>query len=100
MKGIHIPPAALEAGARAAYAQWVSVCVTSGGVEDEYRTWDQLEDVEREEWCDQTRASFEAMVAEWPGMDTIMLPRMMQPGHFVPQDYIRLPLMENPDDKS
>lgn len=36
----------------------------------------------------------------WPGMDTIMLPRMMQPGHFVPQDYIRLPLTEKQDDKA
>ena len=38
-----------------------------------------------------------AALLAWPGMDTIMLPRMMQPGHFVPQDYIRLPLTENPD---
>ena len=47
----------------------------------------------KEDW----RASIAAALNAWPGMGTIMLPRMMQPGHFVPQDYIRLPLTEKPD---
>lgn len=33
-----------------------------------------------------------AALLAWPGMDTIMLPRMTKPGEFAPQDYIRLPL--------
>ena len=41
-----------------------------------------------------------AALNAWPGMDTIMLPRMVKPGHFVPQDYIRLPLTEKQDDKA
>ena len=49
--------------------------------------------------CDEAVA-IAAAINAWPGMDTIMLPRMMQPGHFVPQDYIRLPLTEKQDDKA
>ena len=56
-----------------------------------------LEDVETHKLA---RAAIAAALAAWPGMDTIMLPRMMQPGHFVPQDYIRLPLTEKQDDKA
>ena len=51
--------------------------------------------------CDKCLAkAIAAALNAWPGMDTIMLPRMVKPGHFVPQDYIRLPLMEKPDDKA
>ena len=51
--------------------------------------------------CDDCVAvAIAAALSAWPGMDTIMLPRMMQPGHFVPQDYIRLPLTEKQDDKA
>lgn len=82
MTDITIPPAALEAGCSA----YTAVIYRGNGTQAEFR--------------EAIRAAFVAMVAAWPGMDTIMLPRMMQPGHFVPQDYIRLPLTENPDDKA
>lgn len=32
-----------------------------------------------------------AAINAWPGVDAIMLPRMIKPGHFMPQNYIRLP---------
>ena len=67
---IRIPDEVVEAAARAAYAQWVSVNVVSGGVEEDYRTWAQLDDVEREEWCDQSRASIAAAINAWPGVNT------------------------------
>ena len=65
---ITIPPEALEAGARASYEDWVSICVTSGGVPEEYRAWDDLEDGERDEWRDHARAACLAMLNAWPGM--------------------------------
>ena len=67
---ITIPPEALEAGARASYEDWVSICVTSGGVPEEYRAWDDLEDGERDEWRDHARAACLAMLRAWPGMKT------------------------------
>ena len=63
-----IPPEAVEAAARAAYAEWVSFCVTSGGVEDEYRAWDELDDEERIQWRTHATAALRAGIAAWPGM--------------------------------
>ena len=88
MIDIHIPPAALEAGAVMIYA-----------ADHSGQRLADASELTRRIYIEAARAAFEAMVAAWPGMDTIMLPRMMQPGHFVPQDYIRLSLMENPDGK-
>lgn len=68
MTNITIPPEAVEAAARAAYAEWVSLCVTSGGVEDEYRSWDGLDDEERNEWHTHATAALRAGIAAWPGM--------------------------------
>ena len=64
---ITIPPEAVEAAARAAYAEWVSFCVTSGGVEDEYRAWDELDDEERIQWRTHATAALRAGLAAWPG---------------------------------
>ena len=89
MIDISIPPEVLEAGARAICEMEYGAC-DGGDTNPCSCTY----------WAAHARTSFEAMVAEWPGMDTIMLPRMMQPGHFVPQDYIRLPLTEKQDDKA
>ena len=68
MTDITIPPDAMEAAARAAYAEWVSFCVTSGGVEDEYRAWDELDDEERIQWRTHAIAALRAGLAAWPGM--------------------------------
>lgn len=96
-----IPDEVVEAAARAAHNQWRHECaVEAEEPVENWREWDELDKWEQDSFRAQARAAFVAMVEAWPGMDTIMLPRMMQPGHFVPQDYIRLPLMENPDDKA
>ena len=89
MTKITIPPAALEAGAALIYA-----------ADHSGQRLADASELTRRIYIEAARAAFEAMVASWPGMDTIMLPRMMQPGHFVPQDYIRLPLTETHDDKA
>ena len=47
---------------------------------------------------DTCRIIIAAALSAWPGMDIITFPRMVKPGHFVPQDYIRLPLTEKQDD--
>lgn len=101
MIDIHIPPAALEAGARAAMR---AVELEHGSPEGRkllgFDTSAAFIDAGWPNYVEQTRTAFVAMVEAWEGMDTIMLPRMMQPGHFVPQDYIRLPLTEKQDDKA
>ena len=81
---ITIPPEALEAGARASYEDWVSICVTSGGVPEEYRAWDDLEDGERDEWRDHARAACLAMLRAWPGMKTEHLSSWVMEGDDLP----------------
>ena len=55
---IHIPPQALEAGARALHAKgdWSHI------------PWEELEDCDRDYYKAEARAAFEAMVEAWPGM--------------------------------
>jgi hypothetical protein len=69
MTDIHIPAAALEAGARADYERWVYHCTHVDGsrVGDplEYPTWEQLEDDQRSEALDRARACFNAIVKAW-----------------------------------
>lgn len=89
MKKIHIPPAALEAGAALIYA-----------ADHSGQRLADASELTRRIYIEAARAVFLAMIEAWPGTDTIMLPRMTKPGEFAPQDYIRLPLMENPDDKA
>ena len=71
MTNITIPPAALEAGARAAHDKWRHDCAAAdhGFIADvsEWRTWKELETWERQEWLDQTRAAFLAIVENWEG---------------------------------
>ena len=73
MTDITIPPEAVEAAARAAYAEWVSFCVTSGGVEDEYRAWDELDDEERIQWRTHATAALRAGIAAWPEMEVFSI---------------------------
>jgi hypothetical protein len=66
---IHIPPAALEAGARAEYEVWRHDCAGELELDLEmYRLWDQLEPDEQERWCGQARAAIAAAFNAWPGM--------------------------------
>ena len=60
MKDIHIPPAALEAGARAIIALRVDADV-----------WPHLSDLSKHQYMEQVRAAFEAMVAAWPGAEQL-----------------------------
>jgi hypothetical protein len=101
MTDITIPAAALEAGAKAAYAQWVSFCVTSGGVPEEYRTWAEIEDVGQEEWLDQTRAAFLAMIEAWPRVFEQQFYELTADGKRITFPVIVLPLpQEASDDKA
>jgi hypothetical protein len=54
---IHIPPAALEAGARAFIERRVDACV-----------WVHLSDESRRGYQAEMRAAFLAMLEAWPGM--------------------------------
>lgn len=85
MIDIHIPPAALEAGARAS--------ATRLGVD-----WDKCAEFVRHGWREDARAAFVAMVEAWPGMHTHEWQRPWL-GGMSGTDLI-LPLTENPDDKS
>ena len=69
MSDIIIPPAALEAGARAAYDQWRHECADEGDEPVEnYREWDDLDEWEQDSFRAQARAAFLAIVEAWPGM--------------------------------
>ena len=71
MTTIHISPAALEAGARAAYDQWRHECADEADEPVEnWREWDDLDEFEQDSFRAQARAAFEAMVENWPGMLT------------------------------
>lgn len=77
---IHIPPAALEAGARA-IKEWLAYTL------DKDTRASELTDGEHDELA---RAAFVAMVEHWPDMAHRVMPYAA----------IILPLMENPDDKA
>lgn len=64
MNNIQIPPAALEAGARAMYLAFTEVNIGDG--EDR---WDRLLPRYRAEYREQARAAFLAMIEAWPGMN-------------------------------
>jgi hypothetical protein len=72
MDNITIPPAALEAAARAAYAIWVKQC-WGMGIEDtdQFQSWEDLPPEDRQNWLDQHRGACLAMLKNWPGMDHI-----------------------------
>lgn len=61
MTNIHIPPAALEAGARALADAYYRNC------SDGRLTLSDTDDTP-EDWYAEARAAFEAMVEAWPGM--------------------------------
>ena len=63
MSEIKIPPAALEAGARAIYLAFTEVNIGDG--EDR---WDRLLPRYRAEYREQARAACLAMLQAWPGM--------------------------------
>ena len=82
MTDITIPPAALEAGARAIYLAFTEVNIGDG--EDR---WDRLLPRYRAEYREQARAAFLAMLKAWPGMATYSA------GMNGPYPYIILPLL-------
>ena len=86
MSDIHIPPAALEAGARALADAYYRNC------SDGRLTLSDTDDTP-EDWYAEARAAFLAMVAAWPGM------KACEEDDLGPACLI-LPLMENPDDKA
>lgn len=62
MTDIHIPPAALEAGAKHIYQNWHRDSA------DLLPPWEFLAAEYRTRWLDQARAAFLAIVEAWPGM--------------------------------
>ena len=96
IKPEQIPPAALEAGARAAHDQWRHQCAVEDDEPIEYfRQWPDLDEAERFGWIEQARAAFLAMLEAWPGL----LPSPMAPLTMW-DPYIILPLTEKTDDKA
>ena len=95
MTDITIPPAALEACARAIYLAFTEVNIGDG--EDH---WERLLPQYRAEYRAQARAAFLSMIEAWPGM------RHDGPsGGGISQEPLQLsriilPLTENPDDKA
>ena len=67
MSNILIPPAALEAGARASYEEWRRQFST-GDDFARYEDWDDLSRFHKDEYREQIRAAFLAMIEAWPGM--------------------------------
>ena len=72
MTDITIPPAALEAGARAAHDQWWHECADEAcePVEN-WREWDELDEWEQDSFRAQARAAFLAIVGAWEGAKII-----------------------------
>lgn len=67
MTTIHIPPAALEAGARAAYETYWRLQAEAVGMNPaDLEPWDYHDAPTQEEWRTLARAAFEAMVGAWP----------------------------------
>jgi hypothetical protein len=94
MSDIHIPPKALEAGARAAYEEWRRQFST-GDDFARYEDWDDLSRFHKDEYREQARAACLAMIEEWP-MWTINTTNV--PGGYLPA--LILPLTEKTDDKA
>lgn len=91
MNNIHIPPAALDAGARAAHDLWRKQA-SAGDDIAEYEQWDDLSRFYKDELRDQARAAFEAMVENWPMWTT---GEISAPGGDLPA--LILPLTEKQD---
>lgn len=85
MSDIHIPPAALEVGARA-IKEWLAYTL------DKDTRASELTDGEHDELA---RAAFVAMVEAWPKMRKPMRVNGLQS-----ECWLELPLPENPDDKA
>lgn len=97
MTDIHIPPAALEAGARTAYETYWRIQAEAVGMNPaDLEPWTYHNDAEQEEWRTHARAAFLAMIEAWPGMAHYR-------GGWEPvihnnrKPHLILPLMENPD---
>ena len=92
MTDIHIPPEALEAVAAYIYSL--------DAFDPDLMPWADASDLTKHVYRGHASAALQAGLRAWPGMDTTTHPRMVRPGQFAPQDYIRLPLppKENPDD--
>jgi hypothetical protein len=67
MTDITIPPAALEAGARAAYEEWRRQFST-GDDFARYEDWDDLSRFHKDEYREQARTAFLAILEAWPEM--------------------------------
>lgn len=65
---ITIPPAALEAAARAAHQKWREQASVGDDIA-EYQEWDDLSPEVQEEQRENARAACLAMLESWPGMD-------------------------------
>ena len=99
MTDIHIPPDALEAGARAAYDQWRHECADEADEPVEnWREWDDLDEFEQDSFRAQARAAFEAMIGAWPLMCHVpATPSGKWTQNASLAEHLILPLMENPD---
>lgn len=84
---IKIPPAALEAGARAIYLAFTEINIGDG--EDR---WERLTPQYRAEYREQARAACRAMIEAWPGAFEHTFRGPLE-GHG-----LILPLTENPDE--
>ena len=81
MTEIHIPPEALEAGAK-------ELCER-----EEWKiSWDDLEDYDREFYLDNARAACLAMLSAWPGM-------LHMEAHRVNNPVLILPLPQEASDE-
>ncbi len=100
MSEIKIPPAALEAGARAAYDQWRHECADEGDEPVEnYREWDDLDEWEQDSFRAQARACCLAMIEAWPGMEYVFRqPTRYSVCYSKPAIILPLPPQETSDD--
>ena len=96
MTDITIPPAALEAGARAAHDLWRKQA-SAGDDISEYEQWDDLSRFYKDELRDQARAAFLAIIEEWEGAKTIRDDGRRQT-YAIPA--LILPITEQTDDKA
>ena len=89
---ITIPPAALEAGARAIYLTFTEVNIGDG--EDH---WERLLPQYRAEYRAQARAAFLAMIEAWPKGGIHVPVGAGEPRKSFTLPALILPLTENPD---
>lgn len=89
---ITIPPAALEAAARADHVDWLM----RNGLGDVGRPWELLEPEEQDEYRASARAACLAMLQSWPNM----LTNGPDEGLILQRPAIILPLTETNDDKA